>query len=74
MIKSRRMRLARQVARIWETRNAYRVLIGKPEGKRLLGRPKHKLENNNKMDLREKGGGGMDWIHLGQIRTSDRLL
>jgi hypothetical protein len=68
------MRLARHVVRICEKSNLCRILIGKPEGKRLLGRPERKLENNTKMDLRERGWGGMDWIRLAQIRTSDRLL
>jgi hypothetical protein len=60
MIKSRMMRLARHVVRIWEKRNVCRILIGKPGGKRLLGRSKHKLENNIKINLRERGLGGMD--------------
>jgi len=46
----------------------YRVLVGKPEGKRPLGRPKHRWEDNNKMDLQEVGCGGMDWIELPQDR------
>jgi hypothetical protein len=45
-------------------RNAYRVLVGKPEGKRPVGRPRRRWEDNNKMDLREIGWGGMDWIGL----------
>jgi hypothetical protein len=47
-----------------ETRNAYRILAGKPEGKRPLGRPRRKCVDNIKMDLRETGGNGMDWIKL----------
>jgi hypothetical protein len=47
-----------------EKRNACRVLVGKPEGKRLLGRPRRRWEYNIKMDLREIGWGGMDWIDL----------
>jgi hypothetical protein len=58
--KSRRMRWARHVARTWEKRNAYRILAGKPEGKRPLGRPRLRWEDNIKMDLREIGWGGMD--------------
>jgi hypothetical protein len=53
MIKSRRMRLAGHVARIGETKNAYRILVGKPEGKRPLGRPRCGWVDNIKMDLRE---------------------
>jgi hypothetical protein len=49
-----------------EKRNAYRLLVGKPEGNRPLGRPGHRWVNNIKMDLREIGWGGMDWIDLAQ--------
>jgi len=49
-----------------ERRGVYRVLVGKPEGKRLLGRPRRRWENNIKMDLQEVGCGGMDWIELAQ--------
>jgi hypothetical protein len=52
MIKSRRVRCAGHVARIGEKRNAYGILVGKPEGKRLLGRPRRRWEDNIKMDLR----------------------
>jgi hypothetical protein len=55
MIKSRRMRWAGRVARMGEKRNAYRILVGKLEGKRPLGRPRHRLVDNIKMDLREIG-------------------
>jgi hypothetical protein len=55
MIKSRVMRWAEHVARIGEKRNAYRLLVRKPEGKRLLGRPKHRWVDNIKMDLKEIG-------------------
>jgi hypothetical protein len=64
MIKSRRMRWAGQVARMGETRNAYRILVGKPEGKRPLERPRCGWVDNIKMDLREIGWGGMDLIDL----------
>jgi hypothetical protein len=47
-----------------DRRGAYRVLVGKPEGTRPLGRPRRKLEDNIKMDLREVGWGGVDWIDL----------
>jgi hypothetical protein len=54
-----------------EERGVYRVLVGKPEGKRPLGRPRHRWEDNIKMDFQEVGCGGMDWIELAQDR--DRL-
>jgi hypothetical protein len=57
-----------------EKRNAYMILVGMPEGKRPLGRPRYKWENNIKMDLREKGWGGMDWIDLAQDRDQWRAL
>jgi hypothetical protein len=49
-----------------EKRNAYRILVGKPEGKRQLGRARRRWVDNTKMDLREIGWGGMDWIDLAQ--------
>jgi hypothetical protein len=57
------MRWAGHIARIWERRGAYRVLVGKHERKIPLGRPRHRWEN-----LQEMGGGGMDWIELAQDR------
>jgi hypothetical protein len=66
MIKSRRRRWAGHVARVGEKRNAYRILVEKLEGKRPLGRPRHRWEGNIKMDFREIGWGGMDWIDLAQ--------
>jgi len=51
-----------------EKRGVYRVLVGKPEGKRPLGRPRHKWEDNIKMDLQEVRCGGMDWNHVVQDR------
>jgi hypothetical protein len=59
-LKSRRMRWAGHVARMVETRNAYRILVGKPEGKRPLGRPSRRWVDNIKIDLREIGWDGMD--------------
>ena len=53
----------------WERRGVYRVLVGKPEGKRPLGRPRHRWEDNNMMDLQEVGCDGMDWIELARIGT-----
>jgi hypothetical protein len=57
-----------------EKRNAYRSLVGKPERKRPLGRPRCKWVNDIKMDHREIGWGGMDWIELGQDRNYWRAL
>jgi hypothetical protein len=58
VIKSRRMRWAGHVARMGEVRGAYRVLVGRPEARRPLGRPRRRWENNIKMDLQEVGWGG----------------
>jgi hypothetical protein len=52
----------------------YRDLVGKPEGKKPLGRPRHRWEDNIKMDLQEMGRGGMDWIELAQGRDRWRAL
>jgi hypothetical protein len=60
MIKSRRMRWAGHVARITENRDACRILVGKPEGNRLLERPRHKCVDNIKMNLREIEWNGVD--------------
>jgi hypothetical protein len=60
VIKSRRMRWTGHVARIGERRGVYRVLVGKPKGNRSLGRPRHKWEDNNKMDLQGVGCEGME--------------
>jgi hypothetical protein len=70
--KSRRMRWAGHVARMVEGRGVYRVLFGKPEGKRPLGRPRRKWEDNIKMDLCEIGMIGANWIHLAQDRVQWR--
>jgi hypothetical protein len=76
MIKSRRMRWAGHEARMGETRNAYRILVGKPEGKRPVGRPKPRCRcvDNIKLDLREIEWDGMDWIELAQDRDQWRVL
>jgi hypothetical protein len=65
MIKSRRMRWLGHLARMGEKRTAYRILVGKPEGKRPLGRLRRRWDDNIKMNLREIGWGGMDLIDLG---------
>jgi hypothetical protein len=57
-----------------ENRGMYRVLVGKPEGKRPLGRPRHRWEDNFKMDLQEVECGGMDWIELAQERDRWQAL
>jgi hypothetical protein len=74
MIKTRRMRLPGNVARMKEKKNAYKILVGKPEGKRPLGRPRRWYVNNIKMDLREIGWDGMDWIDLVEDRNQWRAL
>jgi hypothetical protein len=68
MIKSRKMRWAEHVARMEETKNAYRILVGKQEGKRPLGRPTRRWVDNIKIDLRVIGLYDMDWIHLAHDR------
>ena len=62
VVKSRRMRWAGQVALMGEGRGVYRVLVGKLEGKRPLGRPRRRWEDNIKMDLQEVGGGCGDYV------------
>jgi hypothetical protein len=68
------MRWARDVARMGEKNNSYRILVEKPEEKRPFGRPRRRLEDNIKMYLREIGWGGMDWIHLSQDRYKWRAV
>jgi len=74
VIKSIRIRWAGHVAHMGEKRGVYRVLVGKPEGKRLLGRPRRRWEDNIKMNLQEVGCGGMDWIELAEDRDRWRVL
>jgi hypothetical protein len=74
MIKSRRMRWPGHVARTGAKRNAYRILVGKPEGKRPLGRTTRRWVDNIKMDLRKIGWDGMDWIDLDQYMDQWRVL
>jgi hypothetical protein len=74
MIKSRRMRWVGHVARMGAKRNTYRILVGKLEGKRPLGRPRRGWVNNIKIHLREIGWDGMDWINPAQDRGQRRAL
>jgi len=74
VIKSRRMRWAGHVARMGEMRGVYRVLVGKPEGKRALGRFMRRWVDNIRMDLQEVGCGYVDWIELAQDRDRWRAL
>jgi hypothetical protein len=68
VVKSRRMRWAGHVARMREDRGVHRVMVGKPEGKSPLGRPRRRWEDNIKMDLLEVGGGRGDWMESAQDR------
>jgi hypothetical protein len=74
IIESRRMRLAGHVARMGDKRNAYRLLAGKPEGKRPLGRPTPKSVDNIRTDLGEVGWGDVDWIGLAKDRNRWKAL
>jgi hypothetical protein len=74
VIKSRRMRWAGHVARMEEERGVYRVLVGKPEGKIPLGRPRLRWVDNIRIDLQEVVCGYMDWIGLAQDRDRWRTL
>ena len=74
VIKSRRMRWAGHVARMGEERGVHRVLVGKPEGKRPLGRPRRRWVDNIRMDLQEVGCGYMDRIRLARDRDKWRTL
>jgi len=69
-----RIRWAGHVAHMGERRGAYRVLVGKPEGNRPLGRPRHRWEDNIKMDLQEVQCGVMDWIKLAQDKDRWQAL
>jgi len=74
VIKSRRMRWAGHVARVGEGRGVYRVLVGKPEGRRPLGRPRRRWEDNISIDLRKVGCGCVDWMELAQDRDRWRAI
>jgi hypothetical protein len=72
--KSRRIRWAGHVARMGHDRGVYRLLVGKPEGKSPLGRPRRRREHNIKMDLQEVGRGRVDWMELAQDKDKWRAL
>jgi len=74
VVKSRRMSWAGHVARLGEGRGVHRVLVGKPEGKRPLGRPRRRWEDNIKMELQEVGGCWGDWMELAQDRDRWQAL
>jgi hypothetical protein len=74
VVKSRRMRWAGYVARMGEWRGVHRVLVGKPEGTRPLGRPRRRWEDNIKRDLQEVGGGCGNWMERAQERDRWRAL
>ena len=74
VVKSRRMRWTGHVARMGEGRGVHRVLVGKHEGKRPLGRPRRRWEDNIRMDVQEVGGSCGDWMELAQDRERRRAL
>jgi hypothetical protein len=67
-----RVRWAEYVEYMESMRNIHKILVGKPEGKRPLGRPGHRRENNNNMEVKEMGWKSVDWIHLAQ--DGDQLI
>jgi hypothetical protein len=74
VVKPRRMRWVVYVERMKEMRSAYIILVGKSEGKRLLGRPRHRWETNIRMDLREIKWEDVDWTHLAEDRFQWRAV
>jgi hypothetical protein len=74
MIKSRGMRWTGHVAQMGDKRNAYEILVGKPEGKRPWGRRRRRWVDDIKMDLREIGWDGMDWVDVAQNRDQWKAL
>jgi hypothetical protein len=73
-VKSMRMRWVGHVAHVGEERKVYKVLVGKPEGRRPIGRPRRRWEDGVRMDLKEIGLGGVDWIRLAQDRDRWRAV
>jgi hypothetical protein len=74
VIKARRIRWAGHVVRTGEVRGANNILVGRPEGRRPLGKPRRRWEDNIEMDLREIGFGDVDWIHLNRDRDKWRAV
>ena len=74
MIKSRRLRWTGHVARLEEGRTAFKILTGTPAGKRPLGRPRHRWEDNIRMDLKEIGINTRNWVDSAQGRDNWRAL
>jgi hypothetical protein len=74
VIKSRKIRWTGHVARMGEGRGVYRVLVGKPEGRRPMGRPRHRWEDNIRMDFRKVGCGCVDWMELAQDKDRWHVL
>jgi hypothetical protein len=73
-IRSKRMGWAGNATRMGDKRNVFRILVGKPERKRPVGRPRRRWVDNIKIDLRERGWDGMDWIDLAEDRDQWRVL
>ena len=74
VVKSKRMRWAGHVTRVGERRGVHRVLVGKPEGKGPMGRPRRRCEDNIKLDLQDVGGGCGNWMELAQDMDKWRAL
>jgi hypothetical protein len=74
MIKSRKMRMGGACNTIGEKKNAYRIFVGKPKGKRPVGKPRRRWVDNIKMDLREIGWDRVDWINMAQDRDQWKAL
>jgi hypothetical protein len=74
MVKLERLRWAWHVPHMGKKRNAYKVMVGKPEEKRPLGKPRCRREDNIEMDIRGLGWGSMDWIHLAEDRNQCEAL